>query len=385
MASIERTTTGSGETRYKLRYRTPDGKSREQWFKRRRDAERRRNEMEYAKATGAFADPVLGRRTFGDWWAAWRGTRVDLRPSTRARDDSYYRTHIEGRFGPVPIARIDRTMLREWVAELTASGLSAATVHKAVQLVSKCLATAVDERLIATNPAERLPLPKVESEAMKFLTPNEVTTLADSFDQRYRTWVYTAAYSGLRLGELLALRCESIDPLRRRVDVLRTTTEVRGQLFEGPPKTRAGRRSVPIPAPVIELLIEHCAGMAPDELVFTAPAGGQLRAGLFRRRFFVPATVKAGLGELVVSADGRQRYRGLRIHDLRHTAVTFWIAAGASPKEVATWAGHSSVATVLDRYGHLLPGHEDRVTDALELMLNGASSEHSARVVQLSR
>jgi integrase len=63
--------------------------------------------------------------------------------------------------------------------------------------------------------------------------------------------------------------------------------------------------------------------------------------------------------------DKRKRYRGLRIRGLRHTPVTCWIAAGASPKQVATWAGHSPVVTVLDRRGHLLPDQEDRVTDVL--------------------
>ena len=89
------------------------------------------------------------------------------------------------------------------------------------------------------------------------------------------------------------------------------------------------------------------------------------------------------MGELVKGDDGVNRYTGLRIHDLRHTAVTFWIAAGASPKEVATWAGHSSVATVLDRYGHLLPGQEDRVTDVLGAMFSTATATPSAPVLRV--
>ena len=81
---------------------------------------------------------------------------------------------------------------------------------------------------------------------------------------------------------------------------------------------------------------------APEELVFAGPQGGALRVTLFRRRFWLPATPAAGLA-------------GLRIHDLRHTAVALWIAAGANPKEVAARAGHASVAFTLDRYGHPYP------------------------------
>ena len=220
---------------------------------------------------------------------------------------------------------------------------------------------------------------------MLFCTPAEAATLAECIDERFRVWVHTAAYSGLRLGELAGLRRESVDLMRRRIDVVRTVTEVRGSLFEGPPKTRAGRRSVPIPEPVADLLAEHCAGLGGDDLVFSAPGGGHLRAGQFRRRFFLPAAVAAGLGRMErhEGAD-RVSYSGLRIHDLRHSAVTFWIAAGASAKEVATWAGHSSVATVLDRYGHLLPGQEDRVTEVLGTMFAGAASTPPAEVVKLA-
>ena len=93
----------------------------------------------------------------------------------------------------------------------------------------------------------------------------------------------------------------------------------------------------------------------PDDLVFTAPEGGPLGHRVFRRRLWSPAIERAGL-------------TGFRIHDLRHTAVALWIAAGASVNEIARRAGHTSVVTVLDRYGHLLPGSEDKVTAALDAM-----------------
>ncbi len=91
----------------------------------------------------------------------------------------------------------------------------------------------------------------------------------------------------------------------------------------------------------------------PDQLVFQSPEGHAIRPGLFRRRFWAPAVGAAGLTPL-------------RIHDLRHTAVSLWIAAGANPKQVAVRAGHTSVSVVLDRYGHLYPQQEADLMDALE-------------------
>ena len=92
-----------------------------------------------------------------------------------------------------------------------------------------------------------------------------------------------------------------------------------------------------------------------DDHVFTAPQGGTLRIVAFRNRIWRPATDAAGLA-------------GLRIHDLRHTAVALWIAAGASPKEVAARAGHTSVSFTLDRYGHLYPESDAMLRDRLEAM-----------------
>jgi integrase len=96
--------------------------------------------------------------------------------------------------------------------------------------------------------------------------------------------------------------------------------------------------------------------------VFRAPAGGPLRINGFRGRVWLPATTAAGLP-------------GLRIHDLRHTAVALWIAAGASPKEVAARAGHTSVSFVLDRYGHLFPESDAALRDRLDLLFRGATEQ----------
>jgi integrase len=142
------------------------------------------------------------------------------------------------------------------------------------------------------------------------------------------------------------------------VTVLEIATDVSGRLVFGPPKTRAARRTVSLPAPVADELEQHLASYAepdPDALVFTAARGSALRATNFRRRIWS-------------SAVGAAELDGLRIHDLRHTAVALWIAAGASPKEVARRAGHTSVKTVLDVYGHLYDEADVALRERLEAM-----------------
>jgi integrase len=139
----------------------------------------------------------------------------------------------------------------------------------------------------------------------------------------------------------------------------------------GPPKTRASRRTVGLPRAVVEELAAHLAAPAePDALVFTAPQGGPLRVIAFRARIWRPASRHAGLD-------------GLRIHDLRHTAVALWIAAGANPKEVAARAGHTSVSFTLDRYGHLYPESDAALRDRLDAIYSAGQREQGAAVVEL--
>lgn len=127
---------------------------------------------------------------------------------------------------------------------------------------------------------------------------------------------------------------------------------------------------MPLPRFLVDELTREAGALGPDQLVFPAPEGGPIRGSLFRRRFWLPAIDAAGV-------------LPLRLHDLLHTAVALWIAAGATPKEIAVRAGHSSVAVVLDRYGHLLPGVEERVTEALDEMGRNARPSGNGHVLTL--
>ncbi|GIF15137.1 hypothetical protein Ate01nite_51690 [Actinoplanes teichomyceticus] len=139
---------------------------------------------------------------------------------------------------------------------------------------------------------------------------------------------------------------------RRRVNVAVVFSEVRGELIEGTPKNHQ-RRSVPIPRFLVEELAAHVAGKSRDALVFTSPNGGPLRNTNFRPRFFTPAAESVGL-------------TGLTPHDLRHTAASLAVAAGANVKAVQRMLGHASAAMTLDVYADLFEGDLDHVADRLD-------------------
>ena len=358
MASIQnRTKEGRG---YVVHYRDPSGKQRTQSFKSEKEAKQFAASVETDKVRGLFVAPTGGRVKLGERWAIYEKASVDLRNSTRARNHSYAENHILPRFGKVRIGDITKDDVQQWVNELVASGLAPATVQKFHQLLARVLQDAVDARLLASTPCVRIRLPKSDHVEQRFLEPHEVELLSNCIDERFRVWVLLSAYSGLRVGELFGLRRSRLDLVAGKVSVRQTLVDVNGTLEWHEPKTRAGNRDVPLPRFLVDELLEQTAGLSPDDLVFEAPYGGPIRPGNFRRRIWAPAIADAGL-------------EPLRIHDLRHTAVAFWIAVGASPKEIAVRAGHRSVVTVLDRYGHLLLTHEDHVTSALDAMARGAA------------
>jgi integrase len=123
-------------------------------------------------------------------------------------------------------------------------------VVKAYQLLGRTLTAAVNTR----SPSRAIRLPKIEREEMRFLNPAEVARLADAIGLRYRALVLLGAYGGLRMGELAGLRRGRVDLLRGTVDIAEIVAEVQGQLYTGPPKARAGRRTVGLPRVVIEEL-----------------------------------------------------------------------------------------------------------------------------------
>lgn len=356
MASVnKRPDTG----KWQVRYRGPDGKQRSQDFRRMVDATRFAAEVETDKARGEWLNPEGAARElelWADWWLS-QSHRQTLRPSTYAGQWAVYRSLIRPVFGGCKLGEITQPAVQAWVNDLGAR-LAPATVRKAYQILSKIMGAAVDADYLPKSPCRRINLPADDRQQTRFLTPAEVGELADAIDPRYRALVLLGAYGGLRIGEMSGLRRSRVQLPRGVVEVDQVLAEVGGKLYFQEPKTKASRRRVPLPRPVAEELGQHMgpnSAPGPDGLVFTAPEGGPLRLPTWRRRFWAPAVEAAGLAPL-------------RVHDLRHTAVSLWIATGTNVKAVSVRAGHTSVSFTLDRYGHLFEDSDDVLTGRLEGM-----------------
>jgi integrase len=240
-----------------------------------------------------------------------------------------------------------------------------------VRTLAIILRAAVDADLIKRSPCYRAGLPRYDTDEMRLLTIGEIVALADAIHPRYKALVLLAGTGGLRIGELGALRGRRVDLRRGTVEVVDNLALDNGTPVIGPVKTKASRRRIPLPRQTVTALGDHLDefGVGPDDFVFTSAQGHLLRAYQFRRRYFHPAVASVGLGPL-------------RPHDLRHSAISLWIASGANPKVVQVKAGHSSIKITYDRYGHLFPDYDDRTTRHLEQLWAEAETDN---VVPLAR
>lgn len=339
--------------RWRARYRDSAGREHSRHFKRKVDAQRWLDEVTTAVTTGMYVDPGRSRITVGEWSRRWLETKVDLKPSTRARYEGLLRVNVLPRWGEIRLADVTHEGVAAWIADLTASGLSAATVRQAHRVLSLTFSLAVRDGRLARNPADHVPLPRAAKHEKVFLTVDQVERLADAAGE-YRLVILFLAYTGLRFGELSALRVRRLDLMRRRAEIVEAVAEVGGRAVFSTPKSHQVR-SVPIPRFLVDELAQHVAGQNPDDFVFTSPRGGLLRLQNFRHTVFDRAARTAGLDRLTP-------------HGLRHTAASLAITSGADVKVVEQMLGHASATMTLDLYGHLYGDRLDEVADRMDAL-----------------
>lgn len=349
MASISKHENG----KYRARYRDAAGRQHARHFTRKIDAERWLDSVRVDLATGAYADPARGRITLGTWSKQWQAEAVHLKPKTRAGYDSILSKHLLPRWRDARLADIDRAAIKAWIADLVTSGMGAGTIKNVVNTMKAVMSSAVEGGAIKVNPCTGVRLPRPSREEMLFLTASQVLDLADAIGSNHRTLILFAAYTGLRAGEIAALRWNRVDLRRGTADVVESYTEVHGALVLGATKTYA-HRTVRLPRFLTELLGEQRALTGPDGYVFRDSRGGPMRHSNFYRRSFRPSVEVAGLPG------------GLRFHDLRHTCVALLVAQGAHPMAIKQRLGHSSITVTLDQYGHLLPALDESIAESLD-------------------
>lgn len=319
---------------------------------------------------GQWVRPDAGAVMLEDYARQWLASRLGrsgapLRPRVRELYEGELRLHILPSLGRVPVGRLRPAAVRTRYAGLANDGPGSSTTAKCYRLLRAILNTAVDDGLLATNPCSIRGAGAENAAERKLPTLDQVFELADAVKLRYRALVLTAAFSGLRRGELFGLRREHLDVELGTVSVAEQRQQLsNGAHIVGPPKSDAGRRTVALPPEALEPLIAHLerfVGPGPSAWVFTGDKGGPLREGVWQHQW-------AKAREVVGLPD-------LHFHDLRHVAATLAAETGAGVKEIMYRIGHSSPQAAL-RYQHASQRRDRSIADGISLLIR---SERDAR------
>ncbi|MEH1013702.1 site-specific integrase [Micromonospora sp. CPCC 206060] len=383
---------------YRANWRDPAGRQKAKTFPTRKQAAAYLAETETTVTRGTYVNPHAGRIRFEVYARKWGAGRND-EAMTTARDASVMRARVLPTWGTVPIGRIDHSAVQAWASEL-GKQLAPATVRECCRLLKAVLTLAVRDRVIGQNPAEGIRLPKrrrTDADEQVITREAFASNLLPEIPERYRALVALAGGTGLRWGECIGLTWDAIDLDAGTVRVSRVAIEVAGNVtFKPYPKSRAGRRVVPLPPFVVRLLRKHANAVPPGPAgeVFTNEAGGPMRRTVFRAWIWRPALVRAGLLGKVVQVDvkrwratwrdrqgnevteefpnrrvararvSRSAQGGLRFHDLRHSYATWLISDGVPLNDVARVMGHEQISTTLDRYTHAFDAGAEKVRES---------------------
>lgn len=305
--------------------------------------------------------------------------RERYKPNTVRSYDRALRGHI----AKAPLARINvvelqRRDLQGFADNLLSSGLSASTVSNIINPIQAFYRWEINRDELTHNPSERIDLPNSgPMRPRRIASPHEAAKLIAALAPEDRAVWATAFYAGLRRGELQALRVCDVDLAANLITVERGWDQEEGVIE---PKSRAGRRAVPLLAILRDYLEEDMrrTGRRGEELVF----------GRTAVQAFYASTVDGRAKRTWATANDHEReaaetagcepdlLRPITLHECRHTFASLLIDSGANPKAIQSFMGHSKIQTTFDVYGHLLPGSRDEVRERMDAYLrrsNGLS------------
>ncbi len=292
------------------------------------------------------------------------------------------RTALGGRsileeLGAHKLSEIGRVDLQDLADRLLAGGLDPSTVRNALMPLRAIYRRALLRNELVVNPTAGLDLPASRGRRDRVASPAEAERLIGLVAERDRALWATAFYAGLRLGELLALRWEDIDLAGGLIRVERAYDGKERAFVE--PKSRAGRRKVPVPAVLRDHLLEH-------------KLQGSATGLVFGRGPDLPFDYSSTMNRAKRAWKRAERMRAERreeeppilpitLHEARHTFASLLIDAGVNAKALSTFMGHSSIAITIHRYGHLMPGSEGEAAALVDAYLERANTQ--ARLAQV--
>jgi integrase len=309
-----------------------------------------------------------GSLTVGEYLDRWLTDSVKdtVRLTTYQGYERICRLHIKPSLGRVRLKDLTVAHVRGLYRERLKAGLAPRMVQLIHVTFHKALKQAVMDSLIPRNVTEAVKPPQPEKKEIRPLSPEQTRALLRAAkEERLEALYVLAITTGMRQGELLALKWEDVNFEAGVLQVRRTLSTATGGGFTfSAPKTAKSRRSIKLPNTALSSLKKHRRAQLEERmrlgelfvdqgLVFTSRVGTPISRQDLITRSFKPLLKRAGLPDI-------------RFHDLRHTCATLLLGKGVHVKFVQELLGHASISITLDTYSHVLPGMGDAAAGAMD-------------------
>ncbi|WP_172651134.1 tyrosine-type recombinase/integrase [Rhodococcus opacus] len=335
---------GKGK-RWRARYVDDEGREHAKGFERKTDAEAWLDTAVSSLVQGTHVAPRDARTTVTVWCERWlEGYKINRTSTVRQA-----RTHIaqiEAEFGHLQLSAIRPSMVKAWVANLKADGVSTSYVYALHSRLRQILDAAVHDGLLGRNPCSRQTAPPMGSQKPYVITTGELWAIHDAMPEHLRAAVLLGAFAGLRIAEVSALKVSDVDFVRGVVFPKR-------QWPDEPLKTKGSSAPIPVPRE-LTLMLSASLQQWPGEFIVTDGAGGAAPPWIIERAL---RSVKEG--------DASGVPEEFSFHDLRHYLASLLISKGADIKTVQARMRHASATTTLNTYSHLWPDADESTRTAI--------------------
>jgi integrase len=350
--------------KYKYHYETVTG-TREM-------AKRRRAELIHELDSGTFIKPA--KVTLAEYLERWLTdyAKPNLSPRGFERYESIVRVYLIPNLGNITLTQLKSEHIQKHYSSMLSKGLSNLTVRYHHTVIHKALQTAIKWGLLNRNAADSVDIPRSQRKDMQTWDEYEIRRFLDAAKESpYYALFHTALYTGMRRGELLALRWRDVDI--QKVYVNRSLHHLRdGSYVFTQPKSEKSRRTIALSPSSILTLGEHKERqegiramlgipLNQDDLIFSTPEGKPLRPNTVSRAWTMLAN-RIGL-------------RAIRLHDARHTHASLMLKQGVHPKIVQERLGHASIQITLDTYSHVAPGLQEAAAESFDKLVSPQYNE----------
>ncbi|SDR20922.1 Site-specific recombinase XerD [Tsukamurella pulmonis] len=383
--------------RWRVRWEV-DGDWKSKSFHRKAEAELYRRELTTDLTIGKYVDEKAAQTTIEALWVRWSAMDGGITQRTKESREAIWRKHVKPQWSKTAVGDIGRPKVKAWVASMKRDGVGVPTIEKAVGVLRGILDLAIDDRRAVANAADKIPVGKRQTKPRPYLTAPQVEALArtvedlpvvsegDRIDAQGGLVIRLLAFTGLRWGEMIALRVEDCDMLRKRLHVHRAITESEEQgVIEGNVKDHE-RRWIPIPARLLEPLAAQMHGKARADHVFHTASGTPLLVSNWRPRTFNKARARVQSATEAIRTEEAKAtvasavknptppFPTVTPHDLRHAYASLAVSAGANVKALQRALGHAKASMTLDTYADLFDEDLDGVAVRLDVLVSDALS-----------